>query len=290
MTIRRTLIFVLLLASVAALASGTKKHAKKKSSAAASASATPAGTQIAANTGKDAPSSTDPGKSPDQSKAADKDASSVTAKPTSPVLSLDAVIARMDQTSASFKSAQADFEWEQYQKVVDETDIQKGVIYFRRASKDTQMMSDVTTPEKKQILYSDKKLRLFEPKIDRVTIYDLSKNPAVESYLILGFGGSGQDLLKAFDTKVLGGESVDGVATTKLDLVPKSAKARGTFSRIVLWIDNARGISLRQQFIESSGDYRLARYTNLRLNEKVGDDNFKLHTTGKTTTFTPQNN
>lgn len=212
-------------------------------------------------------------------------------KNANPGLSLDAVIARMDQTSASFKSAQADFEWEQYQKVVDETDIQKGVIYFRRASgKDTQMMSDVSSPEKKQILYSDKKLRLFEPKIDRVTLYDLSKNPAVESYLILGFGGSGQDLLKAFDTKVLGGELVDGVATTKLDLVPKSAKARGTFSRIVLWIDNARGISLRQQFIESSGDYRLARYTNLHLNEKVGDEFFKMHTTGKTTTLTPQSN
>src|SRR5260221_6215633 len=132
MTIRCKLILSILLVSAVASASGKGKHLR--TSAAAASPATP----TVASTEKEAKSSADPGKN--QSKTADS--SSTAAKPANGGLSLDAVIKRMDETAASFKSAQADFEWEQYQKVVDETDVQKGVVYFRRAGgKDTQMMS-----------------------------------------------------------------------------------------------------------------------------------------------------
>jgi hypothetical protein len=56
-----------------------------------------------------------------------------------------------------------------------------------------------------------------------------------------------------------------------------------------LWIDPARGVSVQQKFIEKeSGNYRFAKYTNIKLNEKVGDDVFKLKTTGKVTIVSPQ--
>ena len=57
------------------------------------------------------------------------------------------------------------------------------------------------------------------------------------------------------------------------------------FSNIELWIDDARGISVQQKFIEAeSGDYRLAKYSNIKINEKIPDENFKLKTTNKTKT------
>ena len=85
-----------------------------------------------------------------------------------------------------------------------------------------------------------------------------------------------------------GTENVDGVEAAKLTLVPKSVKVHNMFQQIILWIDPARGVSVRQQFIEPSGDYRLAKYGNIKLNQKMPDDVFKLKTTGKTKVVRPQ--
>jgi outer membrane lipoprotein-sorting protein len=57
---------------------------------------------------------------------------------------------------------------------------------------------------------------------------------------------------------------------------------------MLLWIDPARGVSLKQQFFEPSGDYRLAHYSNIRLNQKLSDENFKLKTTANTKVVNPQ--
>jgi outer membrane lipoprotein-sorting protein len=54
-----------------------------------------------------------------------------------------------------------------------------------------------------------------------------------------------------------------------------------------LWIDLDKGISVQQQFLTPQGDYRLTKYSAIRINEKISDDVFKLKTTGKTQTITP---
>jgi len=202
---------------------------------------------------------------------------------------LERVLGQMDNAAAKFRSTEAIFVWNQYAKVVDETDTQKGRIYFRRTGSDTQMAADVMEPDKKYVVYSEGKVQLYQPKIDQVTVYSTGKDKAaVESFLVLGFGGGGHDMLKSFDVKYVGTETVDGVETAKLELTPKSEKLRNTFARILLWIDPARGISVQQQFFEPSGDYRLAKYSDIQLNQKIPDQAFKLKTTGKTKVVSPQ--
>src|SRR5215470_3818745 len=105
---------------------------------------------------------------------------------------LDSILSRMDAAAAGFRSAQASFVWDQYQKVVDETDSQKGTVYFRRQDKGIEMMADITEPEAKAVLFSGGKLQVYEPKIERLTPYDPGKNRAdLENFLVLGFGGRG---------------------------------------------------------------------------------------------------
>ncbi len=207
-----------------------------------------------------------------------------------PAPTLESVLNQMDATAATFKSAEADFVWDQYQEIVMETDTQAGKVYFRKSGKQLQMAAHINSPVQKYVLYADDKVRVYEPRIDQVTEYGTGKNRAdVESFLVLGFGGRGHDLLKSFEVKLLGSEAVDGVQAAKLELVPKSQKARNMFERILLWIDPARGLSVRQQFFEKeSGNYRLARYSNIKLNQSVPDDAFRLKTTGKTKTINPQ--
>ena len=144
--------------------------------------------------------------------------------------SLESVLNQMDAAAATFQSAQADFVWDQYQRVVDETDTQKGKLYFRRANKEMQMAADIAEPEKKYMLFAGGRLSVYQPRIDQVTEYDAGKDrESVQTFLVLGFGGRGHDLAKSFSVKLGGVETVDGVRTVKLELVPKSAKARGLF-------------------------------------------------------------
>lgn len=203
---------------------------------------------------------------------------------------LQQVLQQMDRTAASFHTTQANFVWTQYTKIVNDTDIQKGTVYFRRAGNQVEMAADISDPAPgKYVLFTDSKIQVFQPKIDQVTEYNAGKDRAAfESFLVLGFGGSGQDMLKSFDVAYSGTEKVEGIDTAKLELVPKSEKIRNTFDHIWLWIDPARGVSVRQQLFAPGGDYRLATYSEIRLNERVPDGTFKLKTTGKTKFLSPK--
>jgi outer membrane lipoprotein-sorting protein len=152
------------------------------------------------------------------------------------------------------------------------------------------MAADITQPDQKYVLFNGSRVQVYQPKIEQVTVYSTGKNrEEVESFLVLGFGGRGHDLLKSFDVRSLGSEKVDGLDTAKLELVPKAANVRNNVDHIFLWIDPARGISLQQQFFFGvSGDYRLAKYSDIKINEKIPDSVFKLKTTGKTKVISPQ--
>jgi outer membrane lipoprotein-sorting protein len=202
---------------------------------------------------------------------------------------LDDVLKKMDAAAANFRTLQADFVWDQYQRVVDETDTQKGTVYYRRTGGNVEMMADVKEPDQKFVLYNDGKLQVYQPKIEQVMEYSTGGNRSeIESYLVLGFGGSGEDLKKSFDVSLLGEETIDGVATAKLQLVPKSEKLRNNFSQILLWIDLNRGISVQQKFLQPGGDYRLAKYSGIRMPAKINNDIFQLKTDKKTQFVSPR--
>jgi outer membrane lipoprotein-sorting protein len=204
---------------------------------------------------------------------------------------LENVLNSMDKAAANFKTVETDFVWDQYQMVVKEHDLQEGTMYFRREGKNTEMTANVNAnkPDAKQILFTNGVVQVYLPKANQITKYDAGKSrDAFESFLVLGFGGRGHDLQKSFDVKFGGSENVGGVQTQKLVLTPKSDKVKGMFQTITLWIDPARGVSVQQKFDSSDGDYRLATYKNIKLNEKLPADVFKLKTTGKVTVVTPQ--
>jgi outer membrane lipoprotein-sorting protein len=203
---------------------------------------------------------------------------------------LERVLSQMDSAAANFRTAEADVTWDQYQKVVDEHETQKGNVYFRRVGNEIQMAADITEPDQKYVLFNGSKVQVYQPKIEQVTVYNTGKNrEEVESFLILGFGGRGHDLLKSFEVKDLGNEKVEDLDAAKLELVPKAANVRNNVDHIILWIDPARGISVQQQFFFGpSGDFRLAKYSNIKLNEKIADSIFKLKTSGKTKFISPQ--
>jgi outer membrane lipoprotein-sorting protein len=203
--------------------------------------------------------------------------------PQSDSAGLDKVLTQMDAAARNFRTTEARVVWDQYQKVINETETEKGKIYFRREGGEIQMAADFVEPDRKYVIYTGGKLQVYQPKIDQVNEYNPGKNRSdIESFLVLGFGGSGHSLLKSYDAKFLGTETINGFEAEKLELIPKSARLKNNIARILLWIDPARGVSVQQQFFEPSGDYRMAKYSDIQINQKLPDNTFKLKTTGKT--------
>jgi outer membrane lipoprotein-sorting protein len=78
--------------------------------------------------------------------------------------------------------------------------------------------------------------------------------------------------------------SKSSVAVEKLDLVPKDANIKNTYSHITIWVDPVRDVSLRQTLVDAStGDTKTMIYTNIRPNQKVDEAAFAIQCKGKCT-------
>lgn len=197
---------------------------------------------------------------------------------------LDEVLRQMDAASLKFQSAEANFRWDLYEKVVKETTTQTGTIYFKKAGTSIVMGAKIESPSTKLIDFRNGSLRLYDPGINHLTTVDATRNKAqVESFLTVGNGGSGKDLAKAWTISDLGDEVVDGVQTAKLDLVPKDPAVRSNCTHMTIWVDPVRDVQLKQSLYMPSGDYRTAVYSNIKYNQKVDEKTYQIKTDSKTT-------
>lgn len=210
------------------------------------------------------------------------------AAPQAPATDTAKIVAELNQAARNFHGAQANFLWDQYQAVVQEDETQSGVIYFKRNHDVTLMSVHIDKvdgqPVQKFLVYNGKDLRFYRPAIKQMTIFQPHTNRAqVESFLTLGFGGSGTDLEKNWTITPQGESVLDGVRVVELDLNPKAPKVQSMFTHVTIWIDPVRGISLKQIFYEPSGDRRTVTYSNIQYNARVSGDVFRIKTAPGTT-------
>ncbi len=203
---------------------------------------------------------------------------------------LSAVLSQMDTASKSFQSATANFEWDFYQRVVRDTSKQRGTMYLQRTKGGTAFGADVynmdangkSDPKPAQIIdFNNGALRVYNPGTNQVDRFNAGANQSsYEGYLSLGFGGSGQALTNAWQVTDGGPETLSDnghpVKTEKLVLVSKDPNVRNTFTRVTIWIDPTRDVSLKQIFETPSGDTRTAFYSNIRLNSKVNTSPYNI--------------
>jgi outer membrane lipoprotein-sorting protein len=194
---------------------------------------------------------------------------------------LQKVITELNAAATKFVSAQADFAWDQFTAVVQEHEIQTGTIYFERKKGVTRMAAilkqDNGKDAPKTVVYDNGELNLYEPTIKQWTTMKAGANRGqFESFLTLGFGGSGADLEKSWKVSLLGTENMDGVSVAKLDLVPKEQKVLDMFTHVTIWVEPSRGINHKQVFYQPSGDLRTTTYKNIRYNSPVPADVFQI--------------
>lgn len=192
---------------------------------------------------------------------------------------LDKVLRQLDAASTKFQSAEADVKDEFYERVVRDTSTQTGSIYFLRVGSGTEMGLVMGA---KRVSFKNGQGVLYDPNAaTKFTSFSAGQNQQkADSFLTLGFGGSGKDLQRAWDIKLLGTEQVTDngtpVTVDKLDLVPKDQSVKNNFTHVVIWVDPSRSVSLKQQYTTPEGDMRTVTYSHLRYNVKIDTKKYAL--------------
>jgi outer membrane lipoprotein-sorting protein len=186
---------------------------------------------------------------------------------------LTAVLAQMDASSKNFHSAEVSVKREQYDRLVHDTTTETGAMYFQRAGAAIQMGAKFDPPAAQFVEYRNGTLRLYSPDNNHLETRTASgaDQARFQTYLTLGFGGSGADLKSAWDITDQGSETIDGAKVEKLDLVSKDPGVKANFAHITLWIDPARDISLKQEFFDPGGNTNTITYSNVRYNQPIKD-------------------
>ena len=199
---------------------------------------------------------------------------------------LKATLAKLDASAARFRTTTADFEFDTIQtQPVPDKDVQKGVVYYRREGSRFQMGVHIDTVDGQKIVKTivccQGGVKLYEKQLNQVTI--LHKLGQYESWLMLGFGASGKQLAEMWNITDDGPETVNGVKTEKLEMIPKDPTVRRNLPRVTLWMDLDRGVSIKQIFDEGPGQYRVATYSNFEMNKSLPSDAFTIKTNKQTT-------
>jgi len=198
---------------------------------------------------------------------------------------LDKILSKLDASAKTFKSAQADIVWDNIlTQPAPDKDSQVGTILFARGkSGDTQVALHIKTdngrPALKDLVYANGVGRMYQPSIKQMQVFKLGDNrAALDAFLTLGFGGSGEDLKKAWKVAFAGTESVNGIQAAKLQLIPLDPKLAETTSKVFLWIDIDKGVAVKQQRFATDGSYVVLTYSGIQLNAKIPSGAFDIKT------------
>jgi len=198
---------------------------------------------------------------------------------------LQQVLAQLDASAKNFRSASAQFEFKNIQTLpVPDTDIMTGSVYYEHRGGSARMAAHVTQrngrPYGAVYTYTGGVFQFYDKQLNQVRKLQNSANLA--GYVSLGFGATGKELQDKFDVSYLGQETVDGVKTAKLQLIPKDPKTRNLFPKITIWIDPVRDVNLKQVFDEGQGMSRVCTYSHIEMNRSIPSSVFKFKTNKQT--------
>ncbi len=185
---------------------------------------------------------------------------------------VDAVLARMDQASASFRGMTADVQMKTYTAILSDTTTENGTLKMQRLKGgEVRAIIDFSAQtDARVIAFLGAIVRIYYPNLKAYQDYEVGKNTDVlNQFLLLGFGSSGKQLAQSYQITLEGSEKVAGEETTKLLLTPKDEKVKQHLAKIEIWFPNNAGYPVQQQFYEPSGNYRLVTYTNIKINPPI---------------------
>ena len=188
-------------------------------------------------------------------------------------VNLQVTLDKLDASSAKFQSAEANIHRDAYNAFIKDTEKSDGTTYFKRDGGKMEFGVITTGAQARTIHYKDGVVNVYNP-VAKCT--DTVTNKSIDTYLTIGFGGSGKDLAKAWEITDLGPDTIAGTKVEKLDLAPKSASVKQNVVKISVWVDLDRDVSLKQVLYAPNKDTNTAIYSNIKLNKPVNTKPYEV--------------
>jgi outer membrane lipoprotein-sorting protein len=199
------------------------------------------------------------------------------------------ILARMDRAAQEFRALSASMKRIQFTAVINESNDMDGVVRLKRIKNGTVGIVDFQHPEQRTVYVNGHNIQIYYPKANTVEIYDSSKYTAnIDQFLLLGFGTSSAELQKSYDLKMAGMETIGGVATTRIEMTPKSDELKKLITKIELWIPEGQDTPIREKVTEPSKNYELITYSDVKVNPSLPDSSFELKLPEKVKKIRPQ--
>jgi outer membrane lipoprotein-sorting protein len=199
------------------------------------------------------------------------------------------ILARMDRAAQDFRALSANMKRVQFTAVISESNEMEGVVRLKRSKGGTVGIVDFLQPEQRTVYVNGHNIQIYYPKANTVEIYDSSKYTAnIDQFLVLGFGTSAAELQKSYDLKMSGTEAVGSVATTRIEMTPKSAEMKKLITKIELWIPEGQDNPIQEKVTEPSRNYELINYSDIKVNPSLPDSAFEPKLPEKVKKIHPQ--
>jgi len=185
---------------------------------------------------------------------------------------VDSVLAQMEKSNTSYPYIQAKIETKTYTSFAKSFDDPKtgNVWISRTGNAPRQIRINYDKPVKEQLLIDKGKFTKYAPSIKMATVFNFNKDDQPEGEcILLGLCQSSARIKQNYTISIsTNQETVSGVKTTVVELVPKEGKRAANIKSIRLWLDAAKGYPIQSRVYTPNGNYRNSTFTEISISAK----------------------
>jgi outer membrane lipoprotein-sorting protein len=190
------------------------------------------------------------------------------------------LLSHMDDAARGVRSVSADLAYTTVTVLVNDRTTQNGVLYYRKGRR-PEVLIRFSGPQAKVILFRKGRAEIYYPNIKQIQEYNLARHQnLLQQFLLLGFGTETNQLESSYSLRYLGKKKLGTQTTYLLELTPLSSEVAAQLKKVELWVSDQNWLPVQQQFFEASGDYLIARYSNMKVNHRLSPSTFKIEAPG----------
>lgn len=187
------------------------------------------------------------------------------------------VLAHMDEAALRLKTVSSRLSYTTVTVLVNDRSTQTGELFFRKG-KNLEVMVRFLKPDLKVILFKHNRAEIYNPKVNQIQEYDLARHAdLLQQFLLLGFGAPISGLQSSYRLKYLGEKHLNNQTTEAIELTPVQKAVAAQLTRVDLWVSEQSWLPVQQEFFEPSGDYLIAAYSEVKVNEHLKRSDFEIH-------------
>ena len=190
------------------------------------------------------------------------------------------ILNKMRKAHQELKSLKAEIIQEKTNTQIGVTDSTFGqLLYKPGAGKSKQKLRiDYTKPSQDILAVDGDKFVYYQPRINQAvrglaSKLTKGKQDGLAHILTKVLSGSLESMSSEYELSFVKDEMVEGVMTSMVRAIPKS---NNQFKSIDIWINQQTSIPVRFSATERNSDVTMFTFKNMKLNENVSDERFKL--------------